>query len=187
MLARGCLRTSTRATATRATMKGAKARTMTMTSKRSVAMKASESDDEGAKRAALAAMVAASVLMTSAVMPEEAEAARSGGRVGGGSFRASSRASPRMSAQSRTAPPLVGGGYGYGYNSVFMPMPIMPMYGFWFVFGGLGFFFNVMLFFFVLNTVLGFVSQLQEGANLRNPYDDDDESDDEFDGWNRRR
>merc|ERR1719240_683839 len=57
-------------------------------------------------------------------MPEAAEAARSGGRVGGGSFRASSRAAPRMRAQSRTAPPV--GGYGYGYNSVFMPMPITP-------------------------------------------------------------
>ena len=70
-------------------------------------------DEEGrgkatlALNAPLAALVAASVLVTGAIDADEAEAARSGGRVGGGSFRASSRsrASPRMSAQSRAAPP----------------------------------------------------------------------------------
>ena len=132
--------------------------------------------------APLAALVAASVLVTGAIDADEAEAARSGGRVGGGSFRASSRsrASPRMSAQSRTAPPI--GGYGYGYNSVFMPMPIMPMYGFGFGFGGMGFLFNLMFLFFVANTVLGFLSQFAENADDRR----DDGEDDDFPPYDRR-
>ena len=144
-----------------------------------------EDGREGADaRAALAAFVAASVVLTSAVVPEAAEAARSGGRVGGGSFRTSSRsrASPSMNAQSRAAPPLVGG-YGYGYNSVFMPMPIMPMYGFGFGFGGMGFLFNLFFFMFVLNTILGFVSQMNEQQGRR--FDDENDEDD-FDRFNRR-
>jgi uncharacterized membrane protein len=123
---------------------------------------------------ALAAIVASSILLTGAIDPDAADAARSGGRVGGGSFRSarpSARGPTRMNAQSRSAPPV--GGYGYGYNSVFMPMPIMPMYGFGFGFGGMGFLFNVMFLFFVLNTVLGFLSQFQQQQGDRR--DDDDE------------
>lgn len=62
---------------------------------------------------------------------DDASAAKSGGRIGGQSFRSSApRSSPRMSQNSRTnvyinppvAPPLVGG-YGYGFGS--------PFYGGW--------------------------------------------------------
>ena len=140
--------------------------------------KASEKGDcdeaNGEKsRAHVAAFVACAMLLTQAVDADVAEAARSGGRVGGGSFRASSRASPRMSAQSRAAPAL--GGYG-GYNSVFMPVPIMPMYGFGygFGFGGLGFIFNVMFFLFVVNFVLSFLQSFQKGNDSRDRRDDDE-------------
>ena len=133
---------TTRAVAMRRTVR---ARTMMMTKRGAiVAVKASGRGDEDAapKRSlngGLAAFMAATIMLTGAIDADVAEAARSGGRVGGGSFRASSRSAPRMSAQSRGAPPV--GGYargGYGYNSVFMPMPIMPMYGFGFGFGGSG-------------------------------------------------
>ena len=141
------------------------------------AKKTSKEDENGPMmKPALAGALAASIMLTGAMDPGYAEAARSGGRVGGGSFRSSSysRAAPRMSAQSRTAPP-VGGYGGYGYNSVFMPMPIMPMYGFGFGFGGMGFLFNLMFFFFILNTVLGFLQQFNEQNNSGNRRDDDED------------
>lgn len=141
------------------------------------AKKTSTEDENGPMmKPALAGVLAASIMLTGAMDPGYAEAARSGGRVGGGSFRSSSysRAAPRMSAQSRTAPP-VGGYGGYGYNSVFMPMPIMPMYGFGFGFGGMGFLFNLMFFFFILNTVLGFLQQFNEQNNSGSRRDDDED------------
>lgn len=76
--------------------------------------------------------LAASILLTSAAFPEDAMAARSGGRTGGSSFRsaapraAAPRAGPTIQNRSYNynispAPPLVGGyggfgGYGYGYG-----------------------------------------------------------------------
>jgi len=87
-----------------------------------------------------------------------------------------------MRAQSRTAPPV--GGYGYGYNSVFMPMPIMPMYGFGYGFGGMGFLFNLMFLFFVVNTLQGFLAQIAEDAERMDARGDDD--DDDFPPYDRR-
>ena len=151
-----------------------------------IVARASSEDDarsSDAKRAVVAAVLAATVALGSdGVMPEAAEAARSGGRVGGGSFRASSRAAPRMRAQSRTAPPV--GGYGYGYNSVFMPMPIMPMYGFGYGFGGMGFLFNLMFLFFIVNTLQGFLAQIAEDAERMDARGDDDDED--FPPYDRR-
>jgi uncharacterized membrane protein len=169
---------TTRAVAMRRTVR---ARTMMMTKRGAiVAVKASGRGDEDAapKRSlngGLAAFMAATIMLTGAIDADVAEAARSGGRVGGGSFRASSRSAPRMSAQSRGAPPV--GGYargGYGYNSVFMPMPIMPMYGFGFGFGGLGFIFNIMFFLFVVNFVLSFLQSFQQSNDPRDRRDDDE-------------
>jgi len=171
------------ATNVRAANRG-KMMTMTTTKQRQqrmivtcAAKKKSTEDENGpTMRPALAGALAASIMLTGAMDPGYAEAARSGGRVGGGAVRSSSysRAAPRMNAQSRTAPP-VGGYGGYGYNSVFMPMPIMPMYGFGFGFGGMGFLFNLMFFFFILNTVLGFLQQFNEQNNNGNRRDDDED------------
>ncbi|CAN0910733.1 hypothetical protein LINGRAHAP2_LOCUS26453 [Linum grandiflorum] len=85
------------------------------------------------KQVAIAVLAAGVLTLTAA---GDASAAKSGGRIGGQSFRSSqpppSRSSPRInnnnsSSRSRTniyvnpppiAPPL-GGGYGYGYGSPF--------------------------------------------------------------------
>ncbi len=73
--------------------------------------------------------LAAGVLTLGSV--HDASAAKTGGRIGGQSFRSSApRSSPRISNKSRTniyinppvAPPLVGG-YGYGFGA--------PFYGGW--------------------------------------------------------
>ncbi|KAF3452766.1 hypothetical protein FNV43_RR03199 [Rhamnella rubrinervis] len=90
-----------------------------------------DSSRKNLNQSAKLAMVtlAAGVLMLGSV--HDASAAKSGGRVGGQSFRSSGpKSSPRVNQNSRTniyinppvAPPLVGG-YGYGYG--------VPFYGGW--------------------------------------------------------
>lgn len=78
---------------------------------------------------------------------DSALAARSGGRIGGGSFRAPSRSSyvqPRRS----TAPSYRGGyGYGGGFGFPFM----MPFFGFGGGFGGL---FSILIFIAIANFVV---------------------------------
>lgn len=118
-------------------------------------------------------MVAGSVFVTDVASPEYAEAARSSGRMGGSSFRSAPRAAPRggMGGQSRQAPPMVGGmGYGYGMPMI-MPMPMFSPFGFGFGFGGLSFIFNILIFLWVANFFLSFVSSLTAGNDKRN--DDD--------------
>ena len=129
---------------------------------------------------ALAAMVAGSVFMADAVSPEWAEAARSSGRMGGSSFRAP-RSGGRMGGQSRAAPnvqampqrSMYGGGFGM---PMFMPMWSPFGYGYGFGFGGLGFIFQIMIFFWIVNFFLSFLSAMGENNNNnnRNNYDDDD-------------
>lgn len=142
---------------------------------------ASAADDKLEKKmpagfnAALALAVAGSVFATDAVSPELAEAARSSGRMGGSSFRAPSRSAPRggMGVQSRQAPPVnaMRGGMGYGYGMP-MFMPISPFgFGYGFGFGGLGFIFNALLFFWVVNFALSFLTNMTAGNDKR---DDDD-------------
>ena len=96
---------------------------------------------------ALAAMVAGSVFVSDVVAPEYAEAARSGGRMGGSSFRSAPRMAPRggMGGQSRQAPPpgAMRGGMGMGMPMI-MPMPMFSPFGFGFGFGGLSFIFNIL-------------------------------------------
>ncbi|BDA42144.1 hypothetical protein COCOBI_03-0290 [Coccomyxa sp. Obi] len=114
----------------------------------------------------LAAAALAASLLFSAVAPEDALAARSGGRVGGSSFRSSAPRSapsvPRSSGPSvrnynyYSAPPLVGGyGYGgYGYGGGLSIFPATPIF-----FGGGGLF-NILIFMFVASTILGVVRNL---------------------------
>ena len=76
-----------------------------------------------------------------------------------------------MGGQSRQAPPMVGGmGYGYGMPMI-MPMPMFSPFGFGFGFGGLSFIFNILIFLWVANFFLSFVSSLTAGNDKRN--DDD--------------
>merc|ERR1719263_378593 len=102
---------------------------------------------------ALAALIASS----GGVMVDEAMAARSGGRVGGSSFRSAPRASTSSrrsgggSYGSYVAPPVMG--YGYG-------VPMMPGFGYGYGFspffgGGI---FQFMIFLFVINSVLNVLS-----------------------------
>jgi uncharacterized membrane protein len=76
-----------------------------------------------------AAGLAASILLTASAFPEEAMAARSGGRTGGSSFRSAPRSAPSggttinrsYNYNVSPAPPVYGGfggfgGYGYGYG-----------------------------------------------------------------------
>ena len=125
---------------------------------------------------ALAAMIAGSVFTMDAISPEWAEAGRSGGRMGGSSFRSAPRMSaPRgMGGQSRQAPnpgAMRGGGMGMGYGS-FMPFPMFSPfgYGMGFGLGGFGFIFQI----FALLWVVNFVSSLLASAS-QPPRNDDDE------------
>lgn len=76
---------------------------------------------------------------------DDALAARSGGRMGGGSFRAPSRSLP-----SRSAPAARPGGYG-GYGGGFGFPFLIPFFGFGGGFGGL---FTLLIGFSILNFVI---------------------------------
>merc|ERR1712087_80469 len=118
---------------------------------------------------ALAALIASS----GGVMVDEAMAARSGGRVGGSSFRSAPRASTSSrrsgggSYGSYVAPPVMG--YGYG-------VPMMPGFGYGYGFspfffgGGI---FQFMIFLFVINSVLNVLSSV--GKNNDKDGDDGDD------------
>jgi uncharacterized membrane protein len=90
-------------------------------------------------------------------------AARAGGRIGGGSFRAPTRVAPSPSYRS----PAGGGGYypggGFGFPFLF------PLFGFGGGFGGL---FTIILFIGLANFILRTVRELGgdgEGVNVDNP------------------
>lgn len=144
----------------------------------------------------------AGVMLTSAVTPDEALAARSGGRVGGSAFKSAPRATPRQSAprgggggggigggggsggirggvrggntyNTYVAPPVYGGGYGYGGGALsFFPRPYFPVFGFGLPIGG---FFNFVFTMFVITTIFGVIrGALSKGNNRR---DDDQDWD----------
>ncbi|MEM9945846.1 MAG: DUF1517 domain-containing protein [Cyanobacteria bacterium P01_D01_bin.36] len=69
-------------------------------------------------------------------------AARSGGRMGGGSFRAPSRSYSSPSRSYRRGPSSYSGGYGRGYGGGFGFPFIMPFFGFG---GGLGGLFGIFV------------------------------------------
>eukprot|EP00210_Caulerpa_lentillifera_P009533 g9091.t1 len=109
------------------------------------------------------------LLTTGAVLPEDAFAARSGGRLGGSAFRSRMRSMPRTGGTYRQynyysapgiAPPLMGG-YGYG---------LMPSFFFPIGFGG-GF--NIFITLFVMSSVLNAIKSFQ-----RRRRDDEDDFDD---------
>jgi uncharacterized membrane protein len=85
------------------------------------------------------------MLVFGATLP--AEAARSGGRIGGGSFRAPSRS---YSAPSRGTGGYGGGGYGYSGGGVGFPL-ILPFLGF----GGFGSLLSIIVVIAVANIVMG--------------------------------
>ena len=93
-------------------------------------------------------------------------AARSGGRIGGGSFRAPSRS---YGAPTRTYSAPARGGYGYGYGGGFGFPFLMPFFGFGGGFGGL---FSILIFIaianFLVNTVRN-VSDRAEQEEYTNP------------------
>ncbi|MFN5516465.1 MAG: DUF1517 domain-containing protein [Cyanobacteriota bacterium] len=85
------------------------------------------------------------MLVFGATLP--AEAARSGGRIGGGSFRAPSRS---YSAPSRGTGGYGGGGYGYSGGGVGFPLSL-PFLGF----GGFGSLLSIIVVIAVANIVMG--------------------------------
>ncbi|PSC70473.1 hypothetical protein C2E20_6185 isoform B [Micractinium conductrix] len=118
-----------------------------------------------------AALLGAALLF--AATPDEAEAARSGGRVGGSSGFSSRRAAPAPSTSAPrvtnnvivTSPPVFGG-YGMG-------MPMFGGFGFYPVFGfGLGTIFNIMLIGIAIQVVLSVVSGFTNSRDKKS-FDDD--------------
>ncbi|GBF92864.1 hypothetical protein Rsub_05483 [Raphidocelis subcapitata] len=133
------------------------------------------------KQVALAGAVASALLLGSGVVaPDEAFAARSGGRVSSSGFSSRRAAAPRAAPRTRAtvnnysttvvAPPLVGGygfgmpffgGYGFG-PSLFMPMPFM---------GGI---LQFMIVLFMINVVFSVVKGAVNAANKPGGKSDDD-------------
>lgn len=146
-----------------------------------VVCQATPEHDNKLKHAALAGVVASALLLGSAVMPDEALAARSGGRVSSSSFssrKAAPRAAPRSSTTVNSysttvvAPPVVGG-FGYGYGMPFfggwgfgptfiMPFPFM---------GGL---LQIMFLLLIVNVVFGIVKGAINAAGSATKKKDDD-------------
>ncbi len=76
-------------------------------------------------------------------------AARSGGRIGGGSFRAPSRTYSPPSGGYRAPAGGYGGGYGYGYPGGGIGFPFLfPFFG---IGGGFGGLFGILIFFAIAN------------------------------------
>jgi len=129
---------------------------------------------ERLREAIAAPMVAAlaAAMLTGAVVPEKAWAARSGGRMGGSSFRSMPRAGGGggrysgyggYSGGAMVAPPLVG---GYGYGGV---MPIFfPGFGFGFG-GGL---FQIFIALFIINAIVSAIRN-SAGSDNNDDFDDD--------------
>lgn len=116
-------------------------------------------------------------LLVNAASPEEAFAARSGGRVGGSSFSSRPRSAPRAAPRSGptynyySAPPLVSpyGGFGFGFpffgGGLVAPFPLF----------GIGSLFNIMILFFILNVVLTAIKNFTNSDDRRkdDSWDDD--------------
>jgi uncharacterized membrane protein len=130
-------------------------------------------------RVALVGMLSALLVMGDALVgPEEAFAARSGGRVGGSSFSSRRQAAPR-------AVPRSGGGSVRNYNYYSAP-PLVSPYGFGmpffgggivapFPFFGLGSFFNIILLMFMVNVAFNVISSFTNGSSGRRRDEDEDD------------
>ena len=126
----------------------------------------------------MVALLASSLILSAPlVMPDDAWAARSSGRMGGSSFRSAPRSAPRAAAPRAggttnvyVAPPL--GGYGYGYGGMsFMPSIFMP---FGFGFGGFSLISTIFQFFVVV-TLLNIAFSFFQGISSGGGRDKDDE------------
>jgi uncharacterized membrane protein len=117
-------------------------------------------------------------------MPDDVWAARSSGRMGGSSFRSAPRSAPRASAPRGgntnvyVAPPIYGGGMGYGYGGgmSFMPSIFMP---FGFGFGGFSLISTIFQFFVVvtlLQVAFAFFSGLANGGGAGGRDKDDEDT-----------
>lgn len=132
------------------------------------------------KRLMSAGLLAALIVAgTAFAHPEEAYAARSGGRVGGSSFSRRSapppRAAPRAGSSVRnynyySAPPLVSP-YGFGVpffgGGMYAPFPLF----------GLGSIFNIIILMFMANVVFNVVTSFTNskgGKGRDDSWDDDD-------------
>ena len=134
-----------------------------------------------------AVIFAAALLLTSCANVDEAEAARSGGRVGGSrsfSSGARMRSAPRGPSTSGatvrnynyySAPPLISpyGGYGMFGGGLVMPFPAF----------GLGGLFNVMVLLFMVNIAVSVVQGLTNGRDEGRGKDDRWGDDGEDDRW----
>nr|WP_315861605.1 DUF1517 domain-containing protein [[Leptolyngbya] sp. PCC 7376] len=94
---------------------------------------------------------------------DNAWAARSGGRMGGGSFRRS-MPSRSYSAPARRAP--VGGGYGYGYGGGFGFPFLLPFFGFGGFSGIFGIFIMLAIASFLVRTFQNVMAGGNEGDSL---------------------
>lgn len=112
-----------------------------------------EKHNEITQKLAIAGLVA---LLLAGATPEEALAARSGGRMGGGSFRSMPRSMPRSAPRASAgpsvrnyntyiAPPLVSP-YGYGVPFFGGGVMVSPF--------GIGGIFNILFIMFAFNVVL---------------------------------
>lgn len=133
-----------------------------------------------------AAIFAAALLLASCGPVDEAEAARSGGRVGGSrsfSSGARMRSAPRAPSTSGAAvrnynyyaaPPLISpyGGYGM-FGGGLMPFPVF----------GLGGLFNIMVLLFMVNVAVSVVQGLTNGRDEGRGKDDRWGDDGEDDRW----
>jgi len=91
-------------------------------------------------------------------------AARSGGRIGGGSFRAPSRGPTYSAPRSYTpGPGGYGGGYGYGYGGGggFSPLFFIPFLGG----GGLSGLFGILIFFAIANFLVSTLRRVSAGTD----------------------
>lgn len=95
---------------------------------------------------------------------DSALAARAGGRIGGGSFRAPTRVAPSPSYRSPGGGGYYPGGGGFGFPF------LLPLFGFGGGFGGL---FSIILFIglanFILRTVRDLGGDNEDGGNAANP------------------
>lgn len=142
---------------------------------------AEEDDGSNALKRMVSAGLLATLIVTGTAFahPEEAYAARSGGRVGGSSFSRRSapppRAAPRSGSSVRnynyySAPPLVSP-YGFGMpffgGGMYAPFPLF----------GLGSIFNIIILMFMVNVIFNVVTAFtnSKGGKGRDDSWDDDE------------
>jgi uncharacterized membrane protein len=90
-------------------------------------------------------------------------AARSGGRIGGGSFRAPSRTYSPPSGGYRAPAGGYGGGYGYGYGGGGIGFPFLfPFFG---IGGGFGGLFGILIFFAIANFLVQSFRRMGEAGD----------------------